>query len=70
MRPHEHPDNLTPDQRFQNIAGVLAVGLRRLRPRTASLASPAKQSGAKNLSELSPDNLEFSAETRLTVQTG
>jgi hypothetical protein len=70
MRPHEHPDDFTPDQRFQSIASILAVGLRRLRPRTASLASPAEQSAAKNLPELSPDSLEFSAETRLTVQTG
>ena len=70
MRPHDQPDDLSPEQRFQHIAALLAAGLRRLHPRTASLAHPAEPTAAKNPPESSPDCLEFSAETRLTVQTG
>jgi hypothetical protein len=64
MRSHEHADELTPDQRFQHVAALLATGLRRLRPNSAFPDDP------KNPPELSPNGLEFSAETRLTIQTG
>jgi hypothetical protein len=70
MRPHDPSDELTSEQRFQHIAVLLAVGLRRLRPRNAFLAHPAEQTAATKPPELSPDCLEFSAETRLTVQSG
>ena len=46
MRPHEHTDELTPEQRFQRIAALLAAGLRRLRPRSALSASPKKRPGS------------------------
>jgi hypothetical protein len=70
MRPHEHADDLTPEQRFQIIAAILAAGLRRLRPRTPFLPDPAEQTAAKKPPEFSPDCLEFSAETRLSGQSG
>ena len=70
MRPHDPTDDLTPDERFQHIAALLATGLRRLRPRAASIANVAEQSVAKKPPELSPDSLAFSTETRLSVHTG
>ena len=70
MRPHDPSDDVTDDQRFQQIATILATGLRRLRPRTPLSADPRQQEAAKNLPKLSPNGLEFSAETRLTVQSG
>jgi hypothetical protein len=70
MRPHDPSEDLTDEQRFQQIATLLATGLRRLRPRTPLSADSGKQEAAKNLPKLSPNGLEFSAETRLTVQAG
>ena len=70
MRPHDPSDDLTDEQRFQQIATLLATGLRRLRPGTPSSADPGQQEAAKNLPNLSPNGLEFSAKTRLTVQAG
>ena len=70
MRPHDSSDDLTPEQRFQHIAALLATGLRRLRPRAALPAHPAEQTAAENPPESSPDCLEFSAETRLSGQAG
>jgi hypothetical protein len=43
---------------------------RTFRPRTPSPAHPPEQDDRKNPPELSPDSLEFSAETTLTVRTG
>jgi hypothetical protein len=70
MRLHDHPDDLSPEQRFQHIAALLATGLRRLRPRTALLAHPTEQTAAENSLKSSPDCLEFSAETRLSGHAG
>jgi hypothetical protein len=70
MRPLDYPDDLTPEQRFQHVAALLATGLRRLRPRTISPADLGQPDDAKNPPELSPNGLEFSAEKRLTVHTG
>jgi hypothetical protein len=64
MRPHDPADDLTPEQRFQHIAALLAVGLRRLRPRSTPSIGP------KNPPELSPDGLESSAEMRLSGHAG
>jgi hypothetical protein len=70
MRSHDQPDDLTPDERFQNIAILLATGLWRLRPRTPSSADFSQQAVAKKPPELSPNCLEFSAETRLSGHAG
>ena len=70
MRPYDSSDDLSPEQRFRHIAALLAAGLRRLRPRNALPAHPKMPTAAENLPESSPDRLEFSAKTRLTVQTG
>ncbi len=64
MRPHEHADDLTPEQRFQRIAALLATGLRRLRPRSAFLAD------SKNPLELSLNGLELRGEMRLSGHAG
>ena len=64
MRPHDHPDELTPEQRFQHVAALLATGLRRLRP------NPAFPDGPKNPPDLSPNGLELPGETRLSGHTG
>jgi hypothetical protein len=64
MRPHEHEDDLTSEQRCQRIAALLAAGLRRLRPR---LAYPDQ---TNNPPDLSPNCLELADETRLSVHTG
>ncbi|HEY7423340.1 MAG TPA: hypothetical protein VH682_03780 [Gemmataceae bacterium] len=64
MRPHDHADDLTPEQRFQRIAALLAVGLRRLRPRSTP------PSDLKNLPELSPNGLELGGEMRLSGHAG
>jgi hypothetical protein len=70
MRPNEDADDLASEQRFQNIAALLAIGLRRLRPRTALPEHSAGQTAAENPPESSPDCLEFSAETRLSGHSG
>jgi hypothetical protein len=64
MRPHDHSDDLTPDQRFQHIAALLATGLRRLRPRSVSPIGP------KNIPEFSLNCLELPDETRLSGHVG
>jgi len=70
MRPHDSSDDLSPEQRFQHIAALLATGLRRLRPRNALPALSAEQLAAENSLKSSPDGLEFSAETRLSGHAG
>jgi hypothetical protein len=70
MRPHDHADDLSPDQRFQHVATLLATGLRRLQPRTISPAELGQPDGTKNPPELSPNGLELPGETRLSGHTG
>jgi len=70
MRPHDPSDDLTEDLRFQHIATLLAIGLRRLRPFTPHSIDPVQQEAAENLPELSQNRLEFSAETRLSGHAG
>jgi hypothetical protein len=64
MRPHDPADDFTPEQRFQRIAALLAIGLRRLRPRFAPPAT------SKNPPELSPNGLELLPEKRLSGHAG
>ena len=64
MRTHEHADDLTPEQRLKGIAALLAAGLRRLRPRSAS---PTE---SENPPELSLNSLELGGEMRLSGHAG
>jgi hypothetical protein len=48
MRPRDSSDDCTDDQRFQQIATLLATGLRRLCPRTPCLADLVQQEAEKN----------------------
>lgn len=60
------PARLSPDERFREVAGILAAGVLRLRQRSA--LSP--ENAQKNLAESPPDGLEVPAETRLSVRVG
>jgi hypothetical protein len=62
--PANVPAALSPEERALRIAALLAIGLRRLLVRSASPVHP------KNLPELSPNGLAFSAELRLSGQAG
>lgn len=68
MRPFDDPASLTPAERFQEIARVLALGVLRLRAATA--AGAAGQPGLKNLAETGNSCLEVPANTVLSVHTG
>jgi len=70
MRQRDSCGDLSNEQRFQQIATLLATGLRRLRPRTPLSADPGQQEAAEKLPELSQNRLEFSAETRLSGHAG
>jgi hypothetical protein len=66
MRQHSDPDHLSPEQRRQAIAVVLAAGLLRLTERPPTLHATRTE----NLADSSGDCLEVSGETRLSVHTG
>jgi len=60
------PTRLSPDERFREVATILAAGILRLRQRSALSA----ENGDKILADSSPDGLEVLAETRLSVRVG
>ena len=60
------PTRLSPDDRFREVAGILAAGILRLRQRSALSTENSKE----NKPESSPDGLEVPAETRLSVRVG
>jgi hypothetical protein len=62
--PANDPAALSPEERALRIAALLATALRRLLVRSTSMSRP------KNLPNLSPNGLEFSAEPRLSGQAG
>jgi hypothetical protein len=58
--------SLSPEERVRAVASLLAVGVRRLRPRvTDGRLSAALENPPKSVA----DCLELSAETRLTIHT-
>jgi hypothetical protein len=67
MRPDR--DSLSPAERRQAVAAVLAVGLLRLGQLPVTAAIPALVT-SENLSESGRDCLELPAKTRLSVQNG
>jgi len=58
--------DLTPDQRFKQIAAILAKGVIRCKWHLRALASAPEQVS----SESSPRGLEVSGQTRLSVSRG
>jgi hypothetical protein len=66
MRPLDHPSSLTPDQRFQELTGILAAGLLRLAPRAMSPSISATQ----NSQESAANCLDVPPNPRLSVHTG
>jgi len=60
------PTRLSPDERFREVATILAAGVLRLRQRSAL----STENSEENVPESSPDGLEVPAETRLSVRVG
>jgi hypothetical protein len=67
MQPSEDPGSLTASERFHEIAGILALGILRLRSQSAI---PADDSAQKNPAESGPTCLEVPAKTVLSVLSG
>jgi hypothetical protein len=57
---------MTPDQRRDAVAAILAAGLLRLRDRAALQA----QAGPENSPLASPETLELPGQTSVTVRAG
>ena len=70
MRPEQDPATLAPRERFEEVAAILAAGLRRLRDRVALPPTPDEQPGPRNPAESLQDCLEVPAKTVLSVHTG
>jgi hypothetical protein len=62
--------DLTPDERFRELASLLALGLRALRDRAASSPDLGTISALEPAADSCPNSLEVPAETRLSVPTG
>ena len=70
MRPFDDSLFLTPEQRFQQIAGLLARGLLRLQSRPAGSPSSGEHPSPKNPPDSGPGGLELSPQTVLSVHKG
>jgi hypothetical protein len=67
MMSQRDPATLAPAERFQEVAAILAAGVRRLRDRAAlRIDHPAPENPAESLETC----LEVSPETVLSVQRG
>ena len=67
MRPIDDPSSLTPDERFSEVAAILAAGVLRLHARAAlSGDNPARRKSPNS----GPAGLEVSEETVLSVHCG
>jgi hypothetical protein len=66
MRSTLDPSQLTPEERRDAVAEILAVGFLRLRDRAALEANPTPE----NSVEASPEPLEVTRETSVTVSAG
>jgi hypothetical protein len=69
MRPFDNSD-LTPQDRFREIARLLAVGVLRLRDRAAFAADSGEHFASENPEKTGNSCLELSAKTVLSVHTG
>jgi hypothetical protein len=65
-----HPLDLTPDDRFRELASLLARGLVRLREQGPPAPPPAPHPAAKKPGESLGNDLESRAELRLSVHRG
>ena len=63
-------DLTTDADRLREIAGILAAGILRLRCRAALRSESASSADQKKLPDSSPNCLELSPETRLSVHRG
>jgi hypothetical protein len=70
MRPTDDPSSLTPDERFSEVARILAAGVLRLHGRAALSAKTAEDSASENSPNSAAQGLEVSEETVLSVHNG
>lgn len=67
MRSFDDPSFLTPDERFSEVAGIMAAGILRLHARAALSGEHLAPEKSPNSG---PAGLEVSEETVLSVQRG
>ena len=60
MRPIDDPSSLTPDERFSEVARILAAGVLRLHARAALSAETAEDSASENSRNSAGQGLEVS----------
>jgi hypothetical protein len=70
MRPCADSLDLAPNERFREIARILAVGVRRLRSRTVFPSGPGEDIAPENRVDSGRDSLELPAHPRLSVHGG
>ena len=70
MRPTDDPSSLTPDERFSEVARILAAGVLRLHARAALADAEGEDSSAQNRANSVSEGLEVSGETVLSVHSG
>jgi len=71
MRHIDDPGQMTADQRFHEIAAILAGGLLRWKKRAKPATDSSKSAGIRqNPPKSGPGGLEVSGETRLSVRAG
>jgi hypothetical protein len=70
MRPRADSLDLTPDERFREVARILAVGVRRLRNQPQVAVRPDLHLDSQNPADSSRDCLELPAHPRLSVHGG
>jgi hypothetical protein len=70
MRHDLDPAELTPDERLQEVAGILATGVLRLHDRTALPVTSSPNPTSGNLAETAPETLAVPAESSVTVTGG
>jgi hypothetical protein len=70
MRPYDDPASMSADERFRELARILAAGVLRLPGRSTFPATADPHPAQKNLPESVRNCLELSPKTRLSVHTG
>ena len=70
MRPIDDPFLLTPDERFAEVASILAAGILRLHTRAALPDNSTEHFAAEKLAKSASPSLEVSDETVLSVHNG
>ena len=70
MRPELDPSALTPEERLDELASILAAAILRLRDRGALAVQPPPHPVTENLPLASPEPLEVPADPSVTVHAG